>query len=345
MATASTAIDAPPPLIGLRTLWREFVRHTPIWFVYISAIGLLHGALANYPQAGFDALGFTRLSLAPTIAFPMVWFALYFGLRIHNSTRIEHKWQGYLWLAFMCIGMPLITIVGHQSHPLSNEQLVTIYELSQFVVVALFVVHIAFYRGWETLLMFFGVTFVYGLILENTGIAMGYFFEDSFTYYLGPLPAPMVTMVGWCVVFYATVAVVQHLTNWIPWLAKGVWRRAVATTALALSLDAQLDPLASMSGVFWRWDATLTHHFFGVPAINFAAWFGAFLPFSYFVYKIMDRKDWTWQRRNYELLLRIPLAALCGGLLCFAIMAGVEGGFDGPTFQLMGSFFDRLFPY
>ena len=48
---------------------------------------------------------------------------------------------------------------------------------------------------------FFGVTFVYGLMLENGGIVMRFFYEPSFRLYLGPLPAPLCTMLGWCVVF------------------------------------------------------------------------------------------------------------------------------------------------
>ena len=346
MGTASNTWDTPQvPVLGLQSFWQEFLRHAPIWFIYISAIGLLHGALANYPDAGFDALGLERTSLAFTVAFPMVWFVLYFSLRIKRSTRIVAKWRGYLWLAVMAIGLPVLIVVGYQPYPLTYDQLSLLYETSQYVVVAVFIAHIVLFRGWQTLLMFFGVTFVYGLMLENTGIAMGYFFEPGFKLYLPPFPAPLVTMVGWCVVFYATVAITQHLARWWTWLAEGVWRRAIVTTAIALSIDAQLDPLASMSGVFWRWDGRLSHTFAGVPFINWAAWFGAFLPYSYFLYKILDREDWTPRRQNWELFLRVPLAALLGGCLCFAVMAIVEGGFDGPTFVILREFQGRLFPY
>ena len=345
MGAASDAWEPPKPVYGLQSFWQEFLRHTPIWFIYISALGLLHGALANYPEDGFTALGLKRTSLAFTIAFPMVWFVLYFTLRIKNSSRIEAKWRGYAWLAVMAVGVPALIVVGYQPYPLSNAQLSLLYECSQYLVVAAFVAHIVLQHGWQTLVTFFGVTFVYGLLLENTGIAMGYFFEEGFKLYIQPFPAPFVTMVGWCVVFYATVAITRHLAKWVPWLAKSVWRRAWVTTAIALSIDAQLDPLASMSGVFWRWDERLTHTFAGVPFINWAAWFGAFLPYSYFVFKILDRQDWSANRRNWELFIRVPLAALLGGTLCFAVMAIVEGGFDGPTFVILREFSDRLFPY
>ena len=152
-------------------------------------------------------------------------------------------------------------------------------------------------------------------------------------------------MAGWYLVFYVTVAVVDQLTEWIPWLGEGVWRRTFATTALALSMDAQLDFLASMSGVFWRWNEFLPPVLLGVPVINYAAWFGAFVPFSFLVFSVRENKNWSKGHANWELFLRVAWSSVLAGSLCFAIMAVVEGGFDGPTFQIMEKFFDRLLPY
>ena len=334
-----------PAILSLRSLGREFREHLPVWFFYFQAIGLLHAALANFPDDGFEAVGIPREHFIPTLIFPMIPITAYLLLRIRHSRRIRAPWKAYLFVAVMIVGIPLLIIFGYRPMPLTHDQLAMLFEYAQFAWVALFVVQILLHRGRHALVMFFGVTFLYGMLLENTGIVMRYFYEPNYRIYLGPLPAPLCTMVGWSLMFYTMVHITQRLAEWIPWVGRGVWRRAFLATILALCLDAQLDPLASMSGVFWRWNELLQPAFFGVPLINYAAWTGAFLPFSYFVFAILDRQDWSPGRRNWELFLRISWAALLGGLICFGLMAIFEGGFDGPTFQILGEFIDRLLPY
>jgi hypothetical protein len=345
LGQAQATSDAAIPVLSWRSLGREFTRYLPVWFLYLEALGLLHASLANFPESGFTALGIPRLHFAPTILFPMAWVALFFGLRIRASSRLRSPWKAWAALAVMVIGLPLAVTFLHRPYPLSHEQLTVLFEASQLIWVGLFLVQILVSRDRHALVLFFGVTFVYGMVLENTGIIMHYFFEPSFRLYLRPLPAPLCTMLGWCVVFFVTVALVQQLAEWLPWLARKPWRRAVVTTLLALSMDAQLDPLASISGVFWRWNENLPPGFLGVPIINFAAWLGAFLPFSWFVHAALDRRDISEGRKNWELFLRVPLSSVLGGAICFGVMALVEGGFDGPSFVILRQFADRLIPY
>ena len=337
--------DSRIPIVSVAGLKREFTRYLPTWFIYFSAVGLLHAYLANFPEEGFESLGLSRMSFAPTILFPLVWFVGFFVLRIRNSSRLVHRYKAYLSLAFLAVIVPMVIVLLHVPHPLSHDQLTDLFEVGQLLWVGLFMVNVMITRGRHAFVLFFGVTFIYGLVLENAGIVMGFFYEPGFTLYLGPLPAPLCTMLGWCLVFYVTVAVVEQLAQWVPRLGATAWHKAFLTTILALSLDAQLDPLASMSGVFWRWNELLPPAFLGVPVINFAAWFGAFLPFSYFLYAVQERKDLSAPRRNYELFLRVAWASVLGGCLCFGVMAVIEGGFDGPTFRILGEFADRLAPY
>jgi len=334
-----------PPLFSLRSMAREYREHLPIWFVYLSAVGLLHAALANYPEQGYANIGIPREHFIATLPFPLIWFTAYFVLRIRNSQRLRNPWKAYVALAGLVVGLPVLIAVGYQPHELDHSELSKLYEAAQFAWVAAFVAQIVITKGWQTLLMFFGVTFVYGLMLENTGIVMRFFYEPSFALYLWFLPAPLCTMLGWSLVFYIVISITQRLTEWVPWLAEGLWRRVVVSTTLALCLDAQLDPLASMSGVFWRWNELLPPAFFGVPFINFAAWFGAICSFSIFVFRTLDRSDWSMGRKNWELFLRVPLACALAGTLCFAVMAIAEGGFDGPSYRILQAFGDRLLPY
>ena len=337
--------DQDIPIFSWRGVRREFTRYLPAWFLYASAIGLLHELLANFPDEGFAALGIPRTAFVPTVLFPLAWVALFFGLRIRRSTRLRHPWRAWLALAAMVVAVPLAVIYLHRPYRLTCAQLALWFEISQFVWVALLAIQVLITRGRHGLVLFFGVTFAYGVLLENCGIVMGYFFEPDFHVYLRPLPAPLCTMVGWCLIFYVTVAIVGQLAGWVPWLARGVGCRALAATLLALCVDAQLDPLASMSGVFWRWNELLPPAFLGVPAINYAAWLGAFLPFAWFVFSFLDRADLPPGRRNWEIFLRVPLASVLGAALCFAVMAIVEGGFDGATFRILGLFVQRLVPY
>lgn len=341
----AVSVAPAPPLFSWRSLVREYRDHLSIWFVYLSAIGLLHATLANFPEQEFAKVGISRPLFIATTPFPLIWFVAYFVLRIRNSRRIRSAWQAYLALGALAVGVPAAIALFHKPHPLDHDQLVGLFEITQLLWVGLFVGHILLSRGWQALVTFFGVTFAYGLMLENTGIVMGYFFEPSFKIYLWFLPAPLCTMLGWCLVLYIVISLTERFTEWVPWLAEGLWRRVVLATTIALCLDAQLDPLASMSGVFWRWNELLPRAFFGVPIINFAAWFGAIFAYSIFVFRVLDRDDWSPGRKNWELFLRVPLSCLLGGALCFTVMAVVEGGFDGPTFQIFQAFGDRLLPY
>lgn len=350
MAQATMPVDLTrttqlPPLVSFRSLVREYREHLPIWFVYLSGIGLLHAALANFPQDGFDALGIPRWHFVPTLILPWIWFVAYFVLRIRSSPRIESPWKAYAGLFALTVIVPAAIVTGYRPYPLSHDQLTLLFEATQFLWVALFVGQILLARGWRSLVTYFGVTFIYGLLLENSGIVMRFFYEPSFRLYLGPLPAPLVTMLGWSLVFYIMVAVTDRIAEYVPWLKRGVWRRAWAATLMALCMDGQLDPLASMSGVFWRWNEILPPAFLGVPAINFAAWFGAFLPYAYFLFKIRERKELSENERNWELFLRVPLATLLAGMLCFGVMAVIEGGFDGPSFAILRAFGQKLVPY
>ena len=202
MAQATMPVDVSrttklPPVVSLRSLVHEYREHLPIWFVYLSGIGLLHAALANFPQDGFAALCIERWRFAPTLLLPWTWFIAYFVLRIRSSSRLASPWKAYVGLFVLTALVPAVIVLGYQPYPLSHDQLTLVFEGSQYFWVALFVGQILLSRGWRSLVTYFGVTFVYGLVLENSGIIMRFFYEPSFRLYLGPLPAPLVTMLGW----------------------------------------------------------------------------------------------------------------------------------------------------
>jgi len=335
----------PPPLLSGRGLAGEFRGHFPIWLVYISAIVILHATLSNVPQEVFDEAGIPRPMFLALTPFPLAWFTAYFILRVRRSRRLVRRWKAYLALAFLVLGVPLAVFFFYRPFPLTLDQMRALFEFSIFVWVALFIIHILLTRGRQTVILFFGVALLFGMLLENSGIVMDFFSEPGFRVTLWFLPAPLCTMLSWSLILAIVVSVTDRLGEWVPWLAPstGVWRRVATATAMALCVDAQGDPLASMPGLFWKWNELLPPAFFGVPILNFAAWFGGISVFGYFVFRVRDRQDWSPGRKNRELLLRVPLACLLSWGLCFTIMAVVEGGFDGPSFRILGVFFSRLF--
>ncbi len=347
--TASAGATNPtgeslPPLFSRQGIAREFREHFPIWLVYITAVGMLHATLANVPAQAFAGAGFPRQMFFVTTLFPLSWFTLYFILRIRRSKRAAPRWKAYLALAGLVLGVPLAVFFFYLPYPFTRDQMKALYEFSAFFWAALLAVHIILARGRHALALFFGVALSFGLLLENTGIIMGFFSEPGFRVYLWFLPAPLCTVLSWSMVFAVAISVTDRLSEWAAWLApwKGAWRRAGAAAAMALCLDAQIDPLASLSGLFWRWNDLLSPVFFGVPLVNFAAWFGAVSVFSFFTFRVRDRRDWSPGRKNYELFLRVPLACFLALAVCFSVVAVAEGGFDGPSFRILRAFGERL---
>ncbi|CAG0949072.1 hypothetical protein MYXO_00072 [Myxococcaceae bacterium] len=336
-------------LLAWRTLAREIWDHLPIWFFTFEAIGVLHFLVSNVPRAEFEQIGIPICAFAWTTAFPLFWVLLYQTLRVRRSERLAAFGARRYAIPLAIAIAPFAIYVAYAIAPfLRNElELATLthfFELMQLFWIAAFMVHVAAERGASRFATFFGVAWLYGLVLENGGIVMGYFFEPGYRFYLGGLPAPFATMMGWCLVFYACIEIASRLRERLPFplAAPG---SALLTTALALSLDLQLDPLASLSGVFWRWNDALPNGFLSVPFVNYLAWFCAFLPFSFAYFTIFDRSDLGEWSKVGRLLVSIPNVCVVAAILFFGSAAIVEGGFDGPTFRILREFFAKLAPY
>lgn len=350
-APESFAADAPPwqALLSRRAVLTEIWEHLPIWFFYFEAVGLLHFLAANVPRTEFARVGLPIEPFAWTAAFPLFWVLVYYALRVRGSKRLVALGaKKYLVLVALaaapaCIWL-LYTVAPFLRIELAMQQLTRLFEAMQLIWIAVFMVHVALQRSLPGFVTFFGVAWLYGLVLENGGILMGYFAEPGYRFYLGALPAPFATMMGWCLAIYACTKISETLRAHVP-LGETTLGAALLTTALALSLDLQLDPLASLSGVFWRWNDALPRWFLSVPFVNYLAWFCAFLPFSYAYFSIAGRTEiasWTKVRR---LLVLVPNVCVVAALLFFGISAIVEGGFSGPTYRILGEAFAKLRPY
>jgi len=332
------------------SILRDLRKHGPIWFVGLMAVVLINYEVTNVNRARYVETGLALWKFALTAAIPVFWVLFYSYFRARDSQRLVHRWRVYGALAVFMIGAPLAIFLFGRPRPMTDAQIVFFYEAAQYLWLALMVAHCWYNRGFAMTVLFFGVCFLYGMALENAGIIIGFFGESQYKLYLGLpgglfLPAPLATQVGWCIMFYVAISLTEFFAGKLRGLNRSPLRLALFTSLSAVTLDLQIDPLASLSGLWWKWNPALPAFWLGVPLLNFIAWFCAFMPFSwlYFRYRADERLT-DWQRVRHMLLWTpwlLPMCMLIGGPL----MAIYEGGFDGPTYEIAQAFLRKMMPY
>ncbi|HPQ71380.1 MAG TPA: carotenoid biosynthesis protein [bacterium] len=332
------------------SLLRDLRDNGPIWFIYLMAISLLNYELTNVRPEHYAEVGIPLWRFAITAVFPLFWVIVYFYFRARDSQRLKNRWRTFGIVAGVLLGLPLLAVIGARPSYLTEQQIVMFYEYAQFLWVALLLAHVWYTRGFTAVALFFGVCFLYGICLENMGIIIGYFGESHYRHYLGLspefyLPAPAATMLGWCIVFYICIWLAEYLGDKLRFVRGRPLRLALLTTAIALSLDMQIDPLASLSGLWWKWDPRLPGFWLGVPFINYVAWAAAFLPFAFAYFYYKGREDLSPWRRNRRLLLWVPWMVLICLAIGMPIIILAERGISGPSFQIAFEFWDKIMPY
>ncbi|MDP8255032.1 MAG: carotenoid biosynthesis protein [Candidatus Alcyoniella australis] len=330
----------------LKKAWSHF----PAWFVFIMGWGIINYEMARIsPQMWGDH---NRNLFALTVIFPMFWFLSYYTLAIRREGGAKQR-RDLVLVWMLGIGAPLLTwliptYVYQRKGYLSGAEIVQVYEYSQFMWVAVLALHALRTRSFQRMLTFFAVCFVYGLLLENMGIILGYFSEHHYTIYIWlgdvKLPAPLSTQFGWCIMFYVALHLAEGFGKSFPALDRRPWALALLTSIIAVTLDMQIDPMASLSGVWWQWDSRLVPGFLGVPWLNFVAWFSAFLPlsFAYFFYR---RSGLSEGRQNLRILAIVPWMPIACMAVGGVLMVVVDRGFNGPTFAIFNEFLHKLMPY
>jgi hypothetical protein len=347
--------DLTRDLLSRRNVLQEIWTHLPVWFLFIESWGILNIFMANAPQIWFDQLGISRTAFA-LLSLPIsLWFYAYYRVRLRASTKSFDRRKVHRRVLAVAFGLPLLTWAWYTACPccryeLSSAAFRRLFELSNLFWALAIMIHTILHRGVRGYVTFFVVAFFYGMILENSGIYFGFFYEPHFVGYVGKLPAPLATMVGWCIIFTCCITLIEYFREHSPRLAASPVLTALATTALALSADAQLDPLASFPNMFWHWNPALSPWWFGVPFCNYAAWCGAFFAFSWAYFTFRDRGDLTFWQKSGRLLVLTPSIAVLGGSIWLALMLVCEtfGGPPGahyPTLQILGAFLDKIRPY
>jgi hypothetical protein len=347
--------DITRKLLSRRNLWQEIWTYLPIWFLYLEGLGLHNIYMANAPDQWFAEAGISRSWFALLMLPVSLWFYAYYRIRLRESVHEFDRRRVHRYVLGAVFGLPfaiwaLYAVLPFLRVEVSTRTLDIIFEVSNLVWALLIMAHTWYFRGLPRFVTFFVVAFVYGMLLENAGIYMGFFFEPQFSVYVGKLPAPLATMIGWCIVFTCCITLAEFFRARSARLTRSPALTALLTTAIALSTDGQLDPLASFPGMWWHWNETLSPWWFGVPFCNYAAWFGAFFAFSYLYFLLFDRDDLTVWQKNTRLAVLVPSISVFAGALWLALMLVYETLFDAggaryATIQILSDFFDKIWPY
>jgi uncharacterized membrane protein len=315
----------------------ELVQFLPAWMFFFYACMLLNAGLTNVSPPRYD--------LSVNVVFPLATFVGFYWIRAARASDVENRWFLAIIVTCLAICLPLLNIAYHRPSPLTGKGLLIAYELSNFVVAALMWWH-ARRQNRGHAWLFFGCGFLYGLLLENGGILMGFFHETNLTLTLvRPLVAPVATILGWCIVLYMASFLVWQLRQWMPSLQRRPALSGFLVAVLGTSLDVQIDPLATASGA-WVWHETLPPWFHGVPLVNFVAWICALTPFAWVMFRAQEHRSIDdgghW---NLDALMRmglaVPAALTIAAVMFMTSMALVEG-FHGPSWTLLNQFGMRL---
>ncbi len=316
----------------------ELVTFLPAWMYLLYGCLLLNAELTSVDPPRYD--------LVPTIVFPLAVFILFSAARAFGSIDLleRDRLRFFTVSVAVALALPLLNLGSHRPSPLSRDGLLMVYEFSNFVWAALLLWH-AWSHQRSHVTLFFGVGLLYGMVLENGGIVMGFFHETNLTRtQVPPFVAPVATMVGWSVVLYMSTFVVWKLRTWVPVLRRSTVFSALLVGVLATMLDLQIDPIATATGC-WVWHESLPGWFYGVPLVNFVAWVTALTPFAYVMFRVQELRGIVdgaaWPRAALrELLLWVPFALLIALVVFLSAMVIIEGA-AGPSWAIMNRFVEK----
>jgi uncharacterized membrane protein len=337
MYTDTSELQLPRGLVAdkpwLGRAKAEVARFLPAWMFFFYACLLLNTGLTNFSPP--------RPELSSNAIFPLSVFVVFYLVRAWRAPEVEHRWP----MAFMALGLatlvPLVNIAYHNPSPVTGKGLLYAFEISNFVWAGVMLWHARRAKRGHAWL-FFGAGFLYGLMLENGGIVLGFFHETNLQLTMvKPLVAPGATMIGWCIVLYMATFVVWQLRKWLPRLRKHHWLSGLLVGVTATMLDLQIDPLATASGA-WVWDDSLPAWFHGVPLVNFVAWVCALTPFAWAMFRAQDRlaiaDGGVWTKAALKQMVVAVPGALVMAALMFMISIGLLEGINGPSWTLLNRF-------
>jgi hypothetical protein len=308
--------------------WRTFAEirdDFPAWFVLCVSAGHVLSAIALLQPA--------RPVTAVTFAFPLCWFAAYYGAG-RDDGFVPRDWTAVGALVLGAVALTLLLWLPLRmfwgASNLAGLRLG--YEVLAVGWAGLLALHCRSDRGWPGVALFFGVGAIYGFVLENSGITLGFFSEAGYRFYVPLSRTPISSVAGWCTIFYPSVVIAERLVARFPGLARRFIWPALLVTAIALSSDLHFDHLATALGM-WRWNDRLPTFFLGVPLVNFTSWTSAVFAFAA-AYFSLQPLAWSAARKTAAALLAVPIMLGVAGILNMLLLILLEG-FSGPSWAIL----------
>ena len=261
---------------------RDLGAHAPAWYLVYQAISIAYLEAKVYvPPAG---------SMLWTAAFPLGWFYLYrIPPVLRSGTRRKTK---ALLMLIVPVALLLYSVSYALPFPLDQPAALHYIEIWSFIVFVVLAVHCFVRGGRRKFVHLYAVGLVYGCVLENSGIILGFFSEEGYRFYIPGLPAPVYAVVGWCTVVYISIHVTEVLSAQLGRGVLAIMVKTIMATSVALSVDMQVDPAATYYG-WWVWHPDLGAPVLGVPAVNFIAWVSALLPFFWAYFWYTNRPEYA----------------------------------------------------
>jgi len=297
--------------------------HMPAWYLAYQSISIAYTEAKVYvPPAD---------SLLWTAVFPLGWFYLY---RIPPALKSGRSRKTKA-LLLLLVPAALLIYSATYARPFPLEQRTALHytEIWSFTVFAVLAVHCFVRGGRRKFVHLYVVGLVYGCVLENSGIVLGFFSEEGYRFYIPGLPAPVYTMAGWCTALYVSVHVTEVLAKELGRGGLATAVRAAVATAVALSIDMQVDPAAAYYG-WWVWHPDLGTEILGVPAINFVAWFSAMFPFFWAYFWYRSRPEYAGRVHVKPMVISTSVALAAAAVLVVCLTLVVLGT-DSAAWRLL----------
>jgi uncharacterized membrane protein len=305
----------------------EARRRFPLWFsVWVGLSHVFTAALLTPPH--------TAASL--TFLFPLAWVILYY-VSLPTAERPARS-----TLLVLALTAPLLAVLWwlparamYDGSDLSTLRFG--FEILAPLWAASLAAHCYGERGWPGVVLFFGLGAIYGFILENSGIELGFFSEAGYRVYVPLARTPLTSVAGWCTIFYPSVYVADAIVARSNFRSK-IIVPALIVAAVAISTDLHFDPVATKLGM-WTWHPTLAPVWFGVPIVNYTSWFAAVFAAA-FVYYWSRSEIGAWRSEQSSPIthLQAPIylvAALALSAIINLAAIGIIEGPDGPSWTIL----------
>jgi len=195
------------------------------------------------------------------------------------------------------------------------------YELSAILISLVFLIHCYQKQGKWIAIKIFAVGLVYGIVLENGGPLKipqlgleGYFWEENYRLYLFQFfghgyrlsQVPVATQVGWPMVFYVAYLLWDQICRAFPKVRERILLSGLIMASSGLLFDLPFDILATRFR-WWVWSSNLKPIWFGVPLVNYVAWFWAVAVFGCFWVYFQNKEHWDDRTKTNKLMLFLPV--------------------------------------